>query len=308
MSNSLFTVQRCKFNNQFQSKFTNAFEDWFVDLARLLHPNGDIQSLRLTQGDGKIDVYVISEQLVYQCYGPQAWKASEASAKIETDFWGAHTFLKGNLKKWVFVHNHPTGRLDKNCIGALNAVSAKCEKDGNQVVIEAWGIEEIWETLENTVPLAKLQNKFGAADPVSFDFATIEGLLNSLQRAELPYDAEPLSQPSVNKLHFNNLGPAYQREIREGRNGIGQIEKYFESWSSRNPEFPEQMAEYFRKRYAHIESRTLPADDIYEQLRLNAGWSRMPNAKLEMATRSILAYFFESCDIFKNPAEEAVAQ
>jgi hypothetical protein len=45
----------------------------------------------------------------------------------------------------------------------------------------------------------------------------------------------------------------------------------------------------------------LSPDDIYEKLRLDAGWKASPDVKREMATRIILAYFFDSCDIFKNP-------
>jgi hypothetical protein len=303
MPSSLFTYQRYNFELQFRNKFSDAFQEWFTDIARLMHPNGDIQSPRLTQGDGKIDVYVINEQLVYQCYGPQSWKPGEASSKIRTDFRGAYEYLNGHLKKWVFVHNHVTGQLDKNCLQALCDIKAECEQSNNSVTILAWGIEELWESVESMVPFASLQGKFGEANPISFDFTTIEGLLNSLEHSELSYDTIPVSQPFQDKLEFNNLARAYQSEIKAGRMGISEINKYFSLFSERDPEFPEKMAQHFRDKYARIKQQGLSPDIIYDKLRLEAGWQRDPNAKREMATRAILAYFFDSCDIFENPPQ-----
>lgn len=71
-----------------------------------MYPSGDVQGVRLTQGDGKMDAVILSEQTVFQCYGPQTFQPSKAAAKVTTDFTGAHQFLDGRLKKWIFVHNH----------------------------------------------------------------------------------------------------------------------------------------------------------------------------------------------------------
>jgi hypothetical protein len=48
----------------------------------------------------------------------------------------------------------------------------------------------------------------------------------------------------------------------------------------------------------------LSPDEVYENLRLDAGWKASPDIKREMATRIILAYFFDTCDIFENPPAE----
>jgi hypothetical protein len=125
---SLFTFQKSGFNNQFRSHFGDGFQNWFSLLMQRLHRNGDVQSIRLTQGDGKLDVCVLSEQLVYQCYAPSEFRVSTAVAKIREDFWGAFNHLDGNLKKWIFVHNHPTGQLDKDCYKALSDTSAECSR------------------------------------------------------------------------------------------------------------------------------------------------------------------------------------
>lgn len=306
MTSSLFTHQRNEFNNQFRSHFGDAFQHWFEALARKLHPNGDVQSIRLTQGDGKIDVAVLSQQQVYQCYGPSDFKSSVAKAKITEDFWGAYKHLDGKLRKWIFVHNHRTGELDKGCYKALNDIVAECRKRGDKIEVLAWGIEEVWTALEAGLSFNILREIFGSPNPITIDFACLEQLLLTLELASYPEDVKPVPSPSVRKLEFNELGPTYRREIREGRGGLGVMERYLASRASSDPEFAERLAQRFRNRYAHWKScGTLSPNDIYENLRMEAGWKASPDAAREFATRIILAYFFESCDIFENPPIES---
>jgi hypothetical protein len=304
MTSSLFTYQRAEFNIQFRRHFGDAFQHWFESIARKLHPNGDVQAIRLTQGDGKLDVVVLNQQLVYQCYGPSDFKVSVAKAKIADDFWGAYKHLDGKLRKWVFVHNHTTGQLDKDCCKALIDIVAECRKHGAEVEVLAWGIEEVWEAFEKGLDGAILRELFGSPDPVTINYACIEQLLHKLERAAYPEDVEAIPQPSVDKLKFNDLGPTYRREIREGRNGLRIMERYLASRSASDPEFAEELAQRFRDRYLHWKrSGTLAAGDIYENLRMDAGWKASRDAAREMATRTILAYFFETCDIFENQPE-----
>lgn len=305
MTSSLFTHQRHKFDREFDSHFGDCFQDWFMKLTRYLHRSGDVQTVRLTQGDGKLDVVVLNQQTVFQCYGPQTFKPSEAANKIRTDFAGAYEFLEGSLKKWVFVHNHRTGSLDKLGIKALNDLIGACKQRGEEIEISVWGKEELWEALETGVSHHGLRELFGSPDPVHVDFACLEELLFSLERSSYPDDVAPVSQPGENKLEFNALGAAYRQEIRQGRTGLRTMDAYLESRASSDPEFAERLAERFRERYRHLRARTaLLPDDIYENLRLEAGWKASPDIKREMATRIILAYFFDTCDIFENPPAE----
>lgn len=302
MTSSLFTHQRHEFERQFGSHFGDVFHDWFMKLARSLHASGNVQSVRLTQGDGKLDVVVLNEQIVYQCYGPQTFKPSDAAGKIRGDFEGAHGFLEGRIKKWVFIHNHPTGSLDKLSLRALNVLVAEIAQRGEGIEILAWGKEELWDALEVGVPHHGLRELFGSPNPVYVDFACLEQLLLSLERAEYPNDVTPVSQPAENKLEFNDLGASYRQQIHQGRTSLRIMDDYLASRAGTDPEFAERLAQRFRDRYRNLRARlALSTDEIYENLRLDAGWKASPDIKREMATRIILAYFFDTCDIFENP-------
>lgn len=302
MTSSLFTHQRHEFDKQFDAQFGECFQHWFVRLLSFIYASGDIQNVRLTQGDGKLDAVILNQQVVFQCYGPQTFKPSEAADKIKNDFGGAHEFLSGRLKKWIFVHNHRSGSLEKLCIQALNDIVSECKQREEDIEILAWGTEEIWNALETGVSHHGLRELFGSPDPVHVNFACLEELLLTLERSDYPDDVSPVSLPSNNKLEFNALGSAYRRQICEGRTGLRSIDGYLSSRSSTDPEFGERLAQRFRERYQVLRTRpSLTANDIYENLRLEAGWKASPDVKREMAVRVILAYFFDSCDIFENP-------
>jgi hypothetical protein len=58
--------QLLAYRDKFRSLHNEDFQFWFEELARALHPAGDFQAVRKTQGDGGLDGFVISSRLVYQ--------------------------------------------------------------------------------------------------------------------------------------------------------------------------------------------------------------------------------------------------
>ena len=300
---AIFTYQRHGFENQFSTKFDNEFENWFSDLARKLHPGGDCQPVRLTQGDGKIDVYVIRDQLVYQCYAPQSYSPTKAASKIVCDFWGANDHLDGKMNCWIFVHNHPTGRLDKDSVKAINNLKSEVTEKKIEVRILAWGKEDLWTQLLERLDYNQLRDLFGEPNPVELDYACLESLLLSLEAVDYQPDLEAPIQPDVDKLNFNDLGPSIQTFIRMARGVDWKVGDYFDRCP--NPELGENIAERFRKRYKRFRTiDQLPPDDIFSRLQGEAGWKPTPDPKRQLASMAILSYFFHKCDIFENVPSE----
>lgn len=138
---------RLIYRDKFRSQYSEAFQSWFEELVHRIHPAGDFQAIRKTQGDGSLDGFVISSQLVYAVYAPARMKEvrdSETAAKIHSDFTGACSTLDGQLKGWVFVHNHPEGKLGKLSVKAISDL--KCQNPSVQ--IEVLNIDSLWEKLK----------------------------------------------------------------------------------------------------------------------------------------------------------------
>ena len=143
---------RLTYRDKFRSLYNDSFQSWFEELARLMHPTGDFQAIRKTQGDGGFDGYVINSQLVYQVYAPATTKElqdSKTAAKIRADFTTAYSNLDAELKFWVFVHNHPEAELGKLSIKALS----KLKSQYHHVNITVLNINSLWESLTEKVSL-----------------------------------------------------------------------------------------------------------------------------------------------------------
>lgn len=136
--------QRLLFRDRFRSIYREEFASWFTELACSIHRTGDFQPVRLTQGDDGIDGFSIAGQIVYQVFAPPRMdeaRDGETADKISRDFASAHAALQGKMKGWVFVHNHPEGKLGKRGIAAINQLQASHPG----ISIEVWNIDTLWE-------------------------------------------------------------------------------------------------------------------------------------------------------------------
>ena len=154
--------QRLAFRDKFRSLHHEAFQAWLEKLLHAIHPTGDFQAIRKTQGDGGLDGFVISSQLVYAVYAPARRdedRDSETAAKIRSDFAKATLTLSGNLKAWIFVHNHPTGNLGKLGVTAISDL-----KSQNPLIdIAVLNADSLWERLMSLSD-DTLKRFFGAKD------------------------------------------------------------------------------------------------------------------------------------------------
>lgn len=141
-------TQRLAYRDKFRSLHNEAFQSWFEELARALHPVGDFQPIRKTRGDGGLDGFAINSQLVYQVFAPariHELRDSETAAKIAADFQTAYATMGGHLKSWVFVHNHPEGK-----IGQLSAAAiTRLKTEHPAVEIGVLNIDALWEKLKD---------------------------------------------------------------------------------------------------------------------------------------------------------------
>jgi tetratricopeptide (TPR) repeat protein len=150
---------RLAFRDRFRSFHNEAFQSWFEEIACVLHSAGDFQRVHKTSGDGGFDGYVINSQLVYQVYAPARMnelRDAETKTKIITDFAKVYSCLGGDLKSWVFVHNHPQASLGQKSIVAINDL----KKKHPEIRIDVLDIDGLWEKLKD-VPneaLAKILN------------------------------------------------------------------------------------------------------------------------------------------------------
>ena len=285
-----------RFRLAFHTQRGTAFQDWFVCLAGYAF-GADFEEVRPygPYGDLKCDGRRVSTKSVFQCYAPDAMKEAELIGKVDEDFHGARAHWNAEMAEWIFVHNDGRG-LPPNAvqhIGVLRQAHAPLS-------IETWSEPELLK-LAMALDLGALQALFGPAASIAIVdrlvLADLVPIIEALQRQDPNAGDPPLTPPSPEKLEknalseeFGFLAPDGPPQIEPGRDLLRK---------SPRPDLGERIAEAFRTRYAELKAYDLPADSIFKHLQDYAGMNGEP--KRQGAALAVLAYFFDSCDIFEDP-------
>jgi hypothetical protein len=291
-----------RFRLAFHTQKGTAFQDWFVRLAG--HAFGaDFEEVRPygPYGDLKCDGRRVSTSTVFQCYAPDAMKEAELIAKVNADFHGARSHWNGEMKEWVFVHNDGRG-LPPNAVQHLDGL----RKVHFPLEIVTWSEPELLD-IAMGLDLSALQALFGPAASIAIVdrlvLSDLMPIIDALQRQEPSPNDPPLTPPSPEKLEKNALSEESGLFLRIGRRKSSLVDTFFRK--SSRPDLGELIAEAFRARYADLKAFDLPADTIFKHLQDYAGFNGEP--KRQGAALAVLAYFFDSCDIFEDPVVPAEA-
>ncbi|MEY9142048.1 ABC-three component system protein [Bradyrhizobium elkanii] len=286
-----------RFRLAFHTQKGTAFQEWFVRLAG--HAFGaDFEEVRPygPYGDLKCDGRRISTQSVFQCYAPDAMKEADLIAKVNGDFHGARGHWAGNMQEWVFVHNDGRG-LPPNAVQHLDGL----RNAHAPLQIATWSEPELLP-LAMSLDISALQALFGHAASIAIVdrlvMSDLMPIIDALQRQEPNAGDPPLTPPSAEKLEKNELSEESGLFLRIGRRKSSLVDTFFRK--SPRPDLGERIAEAFRTRYAELKALDLPADTIFKHLQDYAGFNGEP--KRQGAALAVLAYFFDSCDIFEDPA------
>jgi len=285
-----------RFRLAFHTQKGTAFQDWFVRIAGYAF-GADFEEVRPygPYGDLKCDGRRISTGSVFQCYAPDAIKEAELITKVDEDFHGARGHWTGKMNEWVFVHNDGRG-LPPNAVQHLDAL----RHAHFPLQIATWSEPELFK-LALGLDLSQLQALFGPAASIAIVdrlvMSDLMPIIDALQRQELNPGDPPLTPPSVEKLEKNELSQESGLFLRIGRRKSSLVDTFFRK--SPRPDLGERIAEAFRMRYAELKALDLPADTIFKHLQDYAGFNGEP--KRQGAALAVLAYFFDSCDIFEDP-------
>lgn len=275
-----------------------AFQDHFNDVMEAVHgtdfvrvrPAGNV-------GDRKCDGYLQSTGTVFQVYAPTVVKLALWVNKIDEDFTGAEAQW-ATMRAWTFVHNQHDG-LPADVTQAL----LKLKTDHPDLIIEPWPPTHL---LELTADLSedKLVRVFGHPPREQemrvldrSDIAdAVAGL--ALESASWTPNAADLPVVDPRKLDYNQLSEYPRRLITAGIAQAGMVEGYFDNHP--DPTLRDRAGTLMKLAWLDLQSRSVTGDeafhDLYARVAAKAEGSREATASL-----ALLAYLFESCDIFANP-------
>jgi hypothetical protein len=285
----------------------DAFQDFFSTTMVAAH-GSDFVRVRAfgAAGDKGCDGYLQSSGKVFACYGAinaASDKVQYLIKKMDDDFSKALKALAAIMKEWHMVHNLVDG-LPADAILKLDAL-----KQANKTHTFGFIGMEGFEAAIFSLPITKIDALLGMAataqDAQNLQTIELRDLVAAVVQAA---DAQPIDVSAIrpvppDKLDFNALPGHWRSMIAGGWQNAHLVEQYIRQ--HHDPLIGERIAQRFRVRYLYFKAQSLDAGTIMSSLYEDiTGIGIVPPAR-QVAAQALLAYLFESCDIFETPLEKA---
>lgn len=275
-----------------------AFQDHFNEVMEAVHGTDFIRVRPAGKvGDRKCDGYLQSTDTVFQVYAPARVELKSWLNKVDDDFTGAKAQWS-TMRSWTFVHNQHDG-LPADVAQAL----LKLKTDHADLAIEQWPPTRLLEMTED-LPEDRLVRLFGHP-PLEQEMRVLDrgdiaeavaGL--ALESVSWLPDAADLPVVDPRKLDYNQLSEYPRRLVTAGIAQARMVEGYFDN--NPDPTLRDRAGMLMKVEWLNLQRQGVAGDEafhvLYERVAGNVQGSREATASL-----ALLAYLFESCDIFANP-------
>jgi len=287
----------------------DAFQEFFSALMGKLHRDDFVRVRPLGQlGDKGCDGYLQSTGEVFQCYGALNGDGSKVAyliGKMADDYAKAAKALISIMKAWTMVHNLVDG-LPIEAVEKLDALR-KSNSDCGFAFFGLEGFEQRLFSLDDHHIEALLGVAANNQDAISFQATELRDLVAALMQAAddtspPPVDIRPVP---INKLQFNKLPGHWCRLIKGGWQNAHLVGEYLAK--RHDPMTGEKIAQIFRNRYSYLKSQKLQPTAIMSSLYEMVAGTGTVSAPRQVAAQALLAYLFESCDIFEDDASKVLA-
>jgi hypothetical protein len=285
-----------KFENEFLRAKGDAFQTFFERVMGLAY-KADFMACRPwgNQGDRKNDGYLKSERRLFQVYAPNEMDSAKAKAKITEDFEGAKVHWRSHFDSWVFVHNAADGLPPH-----VQELLLNFEIANPGIKLQPWCLEElrpVFRMLSND----DKSSWFGLAPSeetkVRLGFADLKVVLERIAALTASQMTDVKDVPA-GKIEANALSEAVSRLIKEGMIKSPLVADFLSTWHDET--LGDRLAEAFKAEYRRLRDDYTP-NQTFAELQSWAGGDSRGSPEHELAVLTIIAYYFERCDIFEEP-------
>jgi len=285
-----------RFEIAFRSAKGNEFQSLFAKLMGLAYKTDYMASRPWgNRGDGKNDGFLKSERRLFQLYAPYEMTEAKTTAKITEDFEGAKVHWRDDFDKWVFAHNAVDGLPPH-----VSKTILDFERANPGITLEIWGLEQFL-TIFRMLTLEDLREWFGwipsGEAKCELDFSDLQLVVETIADRDVPPDREVRDVPP-GKIEANELSDSVAAYLRMGMAKAPLVGEFFKTWYDET--LGERVAESFRSQYRTLHGQSAP-DKVFAKLQSWAGGVDRGSPRHELAILAVLAYYFDSCDIFEEP-------
>ena len=289
----------------YESLFTKVMDYACSDFVQI-KPQGRI-------GDKKNDGYDRQKGHYYQVYSPENRDSSEINAvkKLKEDFGGLIKYWQHvyPIRRFSFVFNDkfkgsfPTIETD------LAAIQSEHKLESCSSFL-AKHLEDTLFGLEDDQILAIIGHIPDPSQIKTIDYSILREVINLILTSRKLVDSTILynAPDFTDKIEFNGLGPQTASLLQVGSFHVGEINDYFKL----NAEYIKQELRdalnriYLNAKSKYNEISASNRESLADLIFFNILDEISPEKTKDTqdAAIVIMAYFFESCDIFEDPASD----
>ena len=285
------------FDKRVLSANMTEFENWFAEMAQAVF-GIDFELIKASgkRGDKKSDGRRLSTETIFQCYAPEspANFAKNAAAKIQDSFPDVVN-LWPEMKEWVFVHNNSAG-ISVTASDKLEELRAQFP----DLKIRTATRRFLKDQLHDKLTLQQLADVYpeAAIEVENVRMEDVRPLLRKIikERGDHLGEENFGAIPRPDKIDHNRLSPVSKRDLLRALGHIDVVRRYLDSLS--NPQNASIIQEALQERYSDLVDLGYSPDEVLgmliESIKVD------PSADQHAAALVIVAYFFDSCDIFEN--------
>jgi hypothetical protein len=291
-----------KFENAFLRSKGEAFQTFFERLMSLAY-KADFMACRPwgNQGDRKNDGYLKSARSLFQVYAPNEMDATKAKTKISEDFEGAKEHWRTHFDIWVFVHNATEGLPPH-----VQELLLDFESVNQGIKLQPWCLEEL-RLVFRKLSVDDKASWFGLAPTeetkIHLGFADLKVVLERIAAQPVPPMTDVKDVPA-GKIEANALSEAVTQLLKDGMKKSSMVSDFLFQWHDEM--LGERLAEAFKAEYRRLRSNYHVPSQIFAELQSWVGGDCRGVPEHELAVLTVIAYYFERCDIFEEPRSAAL--
>jgi len=289
-----------------------AFEGLFVAIMQKANPDFIPIKPQGNIGDRKNDGYDRKNGRYYQVFAPEDIRKSRGDAveKLKEDFIGLKAFWDKTyqIKEYYFVCNDKYKGSFPTIEDTLAAIKREHKLDDCGCFLVKH-LEDVLFTLPNDVIISIVGFIPDPAKIEILDYSILNEVIKHILQHKRQLDlSQILKAPDFDdKIKFNGLGPQVSTLLNNGSYHVGVLENYFDFNSSfTKQELRDTLNEMYRnaltKDWIENSVEVSRSDLVFFDILRSA----TPNdaEATQNAALVVMAYFFESCDIFEDPDQD----
>lgn len=298
MTTEEISLARIFFENKIRKSEGNAFEDLFTQIMNYAEPDFEQIKPWGSIGDRKNDGFIRSKGIYYQVYAPEDIDKNypETIKKLEKDFVGLLAYWK-NIKEYYFVVNDKYKGVNADA----NQVIAKIAKDYSlkkAKILTAKDLEAILFNLSDDQIIDTVGFLPNLRYITNLDFSVLTQVIGFIMELPITPTLGVIKYPDWDeKIAFNNLSEPTKQLLDTASFNLGALNEFLANESFLAEELQKKMIGIYEELKTNYSE-----DSLFWQI-VNQCTPKNEQAFLT-PTLTIMAKYFESCDIFEEPIKE----